>query len=338
MIYRTSILVHLATILILACKLISSFQSFASFEMPSVRKGKYSLLTIAQRVLILDKLKKGTSATLISKEFGIAKSTVSLIKKNELKIRSAFGASSALSNRKKQRKSNFPRTESALHKWFVKQRDQNVPINGNILIEKAKYYCTKFDEGNFKASTGWLDRFKRRHGIRLLAICGEKLSADVPAIAPFVDQLASKIAEMGITKQQIYNADESGLYWQLLPNKTFVHLGEKSAPGFKISKQRVTVLACANATGEHKLTPLVIGKSKKPRCFRNWNNPLLYDNSSSAWMTANIFKDWFFKHFVPTVKTMPQFIRFNPNCTNSFNTGGTILPRKQFATNCASSH
>lgn len=50
---------------------------------------------------------------------------------------------------------------------------------------------------------------------------------------------------------------------------------------------------CANASGPHKLTPLTINKSRSTRCFKNTN----------TWMTANIFKDWFFKNFVLEVKS-----------------------------------
>ena len=33
----------------------------------------------------------------------------------------------------------------------------------------------------------------------------------------------------------------------------------------------LTVLGCTNATGTHKLKPVLIGKSAKPRCFKNVN-------------------------------------------------------------------
>ena len=37
--------------------------------------------------------------------------------------------------------------------------------------------------------------------------------------------------------------------------------------GGKNSKERLTVLLCYNADGSEKLTSIVIGKFKKPRCF-----------------------------------------------------------------------
>ena len=39
--------------------------------------------------------------------------------------------------------------------------------------------------------------------------------------------------------------------------------------GYKKNKKRVTIFACSNASGNLKLKPMVISKSKKPRSFKN---------------------------------------------------------------------
>lgn len=148
------------------------------------------------------------------------------------------------------------------------------------------------------ASNGWFDRFKRRHGIRFLTVSGEKLSADLSHITPFIHRLRGKMQGMGITENQLYNADESALYYRLLPKRTYVAANEKNAPGRKVSRERVTFMLCANADGSHKTKPLVIGKSKNPRCFKGFKNPLLYNHSKKAWMTRLIFKEWFHHDFV----------------------------------------
>ena len=44
---------------------------------------------------------------------------------------------------------------------------------------------------------------------------------------------------------------------------------ERKAPGYKVSKERVTISACANATGEHKLRLTIVGKAKNPRTLKN---------------------------------------------------------------------
>ena len=67
---------------------------------------------------------------------------------------------------------------------------------------------------------------------------------------------------------------------------------------------QITLLACTNATGAHKLKPIVIGKYKKPRDFRNANMealPVCYVGQKNAWMNTDIFESWFHLQFVPTL-------------------------------------
>lgn len=106
---------------------------------------------------------------------------------------------------------------------------------------------------------------------------------------------------MGITDAQLYNADESGLFFRLLPDRTFVAASEKTAPGRKFAKERITFLLCANADGSHKLNPLIIGKSANPRCFKGFKNPLEYASSSKAWMNSQLFFNWFHDSFIKQV-------------------------------------
>ncbi|XP_036347002.1 LOW QUALITY PROTEIN: jerky protein homolog-like [Rhagoletis pomonella] len=107
--------------------------------------------------------------------------------------------------------------------------------------------------------------------------------------------------ELGLSREQLCNADESGLFWKLLPQKTYVSSLEKMAPGAKMEKQRVAFLCCSNATGSHQLKLLVVGHSRKPRCFKGFDCSVHYRHSKSAWMTGAIFKDWFHRSFIPEV-------------------------------------
>ena len=161
----------------------------------------------------------------------------------------------------------------------------------------------------FVASDGWLWRFCRRHGIRQLTLQGEKLSADKPASEEFVTSFRTFVEDNNYTLNQIFNCDETGLYYKLLPNKTLASHFEKRADGRKRQKERVTINACSNASGTIKLPLLLIGKYKKPRCFKNISKdslPLIYDHQSNAWVNTAIFSNWFHRHFVPTVKKKLQ--------------------------------
>lgn len=61
-------------------------------------------------------------------------------------------------------------------------------------------------------------------------------------------------------------------------------------------------MPCVNATGNHKLPLMMIGKSKNPRCFKNVPIPLYYKSSKNAWQTLYLFKEWYTNVFVPEAK------------------------------------
>lgn len=146
---------------------------------------------------------------------------------------------------------------------------------------------------------------KNRHGIRELNIEGEKMSAaSTETVEAFKAKFQEMIERNGLTRDQVYNADETGLNYKALPTKTLASYAEKYAPGFKMQKQRITIMVCANASGNNRIPLLAIGTAKKPRCFKGYNMnalPVSYFAQKSAWMTLNIFTEWFHTVFVPNV-------------------------------------
>ena len=63
----------------------------------------------------------------------------------------------------------------------------------------------------FKASSGWLAKFKARYGICKLCCEGESLSTNSDEIEPFKIRLADVIEEEHYTKHHLFNCDETGL-------------------------------------------------------------------------------------------------------------------------------
>lgn len=121
-------------------------------------------------------------------------------------------------------------------------RSQGVPISGPILSSKALELNQRLnpsDAESFKASSGWLCRFKSRHGIRQLSIQGEKMSADKDCVGDFKKTLSEFIEKEQLTLNQVYNCDETGLYWKALPSKTLASQKEKIAPGYKVCKREL---------------------------------------------------------------------------------------------------
>jgi hypothetical protein len=118
-------------------------------------------------------------------------------------------------------------------------------------------------------------------------LCLAKNSADSDAARKFVEEFTKLISDENLTAEQIYNADETRLFWRCLPRRTLAAGDEDKAFGVKGSKERLTVLACTNAAGAHKLKLTVIGKSARPRALKGVNNfPVHYHANKRAWITS----------------------------------------------------
>ena len=95
------------------------------------------------------------------------------------------------------------------------------------------------------------------------------MSDDFSAVDPFREELQRLIESEGLTRDQIYNADETGLWWHMTPSSSLNVAGKTRAANFKKAKDRVTLLSCTNASGTHRLPLMLINKSQKPRCFKH---------------------------------------------------------------------
>ena len=120
----------------------------------------------------------------------------------------------------------------------------------------------------FRASHGWFDRFKKRTGIHSIVRHGEAASSDQKAAEEFVKKFEELINQEGYIPQQVFNCDETGLFWKKMPRRTYITAEEKKMPGHKPMKDRLTLALCANASGECKVKPLLVYHSENLRAFK----------------------------------------------------------------------
>ena len=255
-------------------------------------KRKHSTYSLEVKYKAIQEVLKGVkSKAKISKDIGVPSNTLSTWINQKDKIISSFEQSDFEPNRVRFRKAKFEDIESALYKWFLGARAHGLPISGAILTTKAQDLAKQLGHSDFKASNGWVQRFQTRHNIVFKKVCGESKSVNTENVHEWYNTVFLDVLQ-NYQPRNIYNADETGIFFKLLPDKTFTFKGD-TAHGMKQSKERLTAMVCANMDGSDKVPLLVIGKSAKPRCFKNQQSiPVDYKANKCAWMTSQIFTEW----------------------------------------------
>jgi Tc5 transposase DNA-binding domain/DDE superfamily endonuclease/CENP-B N-terminal DNA-binding domain len=215
-------------------------------------------------------------------EFQCGETTISDILKESAKWL-AINSDSNKTKNKKNRSPKWPTLDEALALWVQNALVANQDLTGSIIKMKAEYFAMRLEINNFKCSNGWIENFNQRHHLKQFVKQGEAASA------LSAEQLAEerhKLQEIlrPYRLEDIWNGDETGLFWKMRPNKTFA---QGPVAGTKKEKSRVTVFCACNATGTEMLPTIFINRYKTPRSMRGINYnvlPVSYYWNSTAWM------------------------------------------------------
>ena len=230
----------------------------------------------------------------LSEIFQCGKTQISTILKNKEVIRELYESNacdSLCQARKRNRISEYADLNDALYQWYQLCVQRNIYPDGSLLAEKAMTIAERLGHTDFKASNGWLHRWKVRNNIKQRTISGESGDVRSDTDESWRERLP-QILE-GYKPEDVWNVDETGCFWKALPDKG---LGQMKAEckGGKKSKHRVTIAFFVNAAGESESLPVVIWKSQNPRCFKGVKKeslPVRYYSQPKSWMTGDILHD-----------------------------------------------
>ncbi|CAG8561488.1 2996_t:CDS:2, partial [Acaulospora morrowiae] len=155
-------------------------------------------------------------------EFSIEHSTISGIFQNKEKFLQLH-ADAKSSNLKKTRiqMAQFYSLEETLYKWFEGLHSQNISVFQDLLKMKAvELYNKAIKQGT------QFPNFENRYDIHYKTITGESESACLNQIENGIKELQQIIAIFNI--DDVYNKDETGLFFHLGLNKTLVLKGDKA--------------------------------------------------------------------------------------------------------------
>ena len=293
------------------------------------RKGKpYKTYTLAEKEKIVEMIEDGYRTCEIVRVLRVPESSVRNIRRAKTDVKKNIASikkyTCNLKNEKRQevkpravrerseRNHMLLITEHYLVQWLSRRLKEKCSVDGVQIRNTALSYaeiCRKKglkDPPPFTASKGWLQKFKKRCQVKHSSYQGEIASADDVAAKAFVPVAKEIVTEGNYSPEQIFNCDETAIYWRRTPKSTYIPKEMKQAPGLKLAKDKFSVLLTCNATGDCKMKPLVIYKFAKPHSFRNCDMKNLgncyWFHNSTGYMTAALSIQWFDNHFVPDAR------------------------------------
>ncbi|KAG7166442.1 Tigger transposable element-derived protein 1-like 13 [Homarus americanus] len=283
---------------------------------PSGTKPKNTRRSLSYEVkyTIIQELEKGTRQVDLARQHGVNESTIRTIKKDAAKIKEhmKITKSTGASMIKYFHNQVLLKTEKLLVRYLVRQARRNMAVDTRSVKDYARelYIAVARKMGTtepkpFNASSGWLQRFKIRNKITNINIGGEEASADRAAAKEFPPFLREIMEEGQYSDDQVFNMDESGLFWKKLPSKSFVVKNASKIRGRKMQKERITVLFTTNASGTNKLKLSVIHTARKPHAYKTMDMTKLnvhWLTARKAWVFSTLSLSWFDDCFVPDVK------------------------------------
>ncbi|XP_041377825.1 tigger transposable element-derived protein 4-like [Gigantopelta aegis] len=250
------------------------------------KKRKRVELSLSEKVNVIDQLNKKVPQTKVAQQFGVSQAQISRVATNKSKILSLWERSEN-PNRKRQRFGKNTDVESAMKSWLVEARNNNIPLTGIVLKEKAKTLAQTLNKPDFIPTSGWISRWKEKCS---LSTKKPKKVEDLHAAEKWVNEDIPKLLKQ-YSPNDVYTAKETGLYFRATPEGIYVIKSEQKNDK-STEEDKMTALVACNMSGTDKRRLLLIGENKIPSCVTGI--PVDYMLSKRAWITSDIFRQWCF--------------------------------------------
>ena len=168
--------------------------------------------------------------------YKIGKTAAATILKDEKKLREQHEMFCEKA-KKRNRLGKYHKLNETLFEWYKRCSASNIYPNGTMLKEETmaiKEQLNSSDFDDFRASDGWLDRWKTTYSVKERRIIGEAGDVSTETVTSWMDRINELIE--GYSLENFWNMDESGCFFKALPDKGLVEKG-KQAKGGKKSKK-----------------------------------------------------------------------------------------------------
>lgn len=197
--------------------------------MCSRQQKQHVFLPLCDKLKIIEAVNAGKTISSIAKHYNISRTAVGDLKRRKRSIKDVSNLNEiALKRRKVIKRVHNEELERAVIMWYNEKREMGLPLSGPMICEKALFLNDRLNGSEkFKATTGWLDAFKRRYGIKISQ--EEVIFSSGDAAVEVCLEFQQFIKDENYDLSLVFNADESGIFWKSLPNGK-----EENPPGKQI--------------------------------------------------------------------------------------------------------
>ena len=188
-------------------------------------------LTLDEKIKILDVIeKRKMSCREIAEQFKIGKTQAAIAVKNKASLRAEYEnfQGKGLRHLKREKHQKYKAIKTILYKWFKKCEASGIYVSGSLLKEEVmniKDLLNNADLNDFKASEGWLDKWKLSYGIRKKQISGKSFDVSEVTVGSWMERLRELCK--GYQLKDIWNMDENCSLFKALLSKGLAQKGKK---------------------------------------------------------------------------------------------------------------
>jgi len=155
--------------------------------------------------------------------------------------------------------------EDDLQSWVLAMQSKGFPVSREMIHIKGNEVYRELYGGTRsigRLSSGWVNRFMQRHPLLTLrssqVIKRVRADATEEGLREFFNQLTQIIIEFGVTRERIFNMDETGFAQKSKSKKVIAVKGSKNVWSKSVEASfHLTITACVSASG-YVLPPMFI--------------------------------------------------------------------------------
>ncbi|KAI1699595.1 tc5 transposase DNA-binding domain-containing protein [Ditylenchus destructor] len=296
--------------LLMLSKYIITSESEESFE-GSKSSSKRKAYTVEFKLQVVDFAKKSSNHAAANK-YKVDRKCVKRWRKNEVSLCRAKSSSRDGKSKKKLgcgRKVSYEMLDNDLAAWIRQRRKEKKKISRRIIkLQAESMFNPELEGTDFKASTGWLEKFMKRHRFSLrerTTVCQKPPSDYTQKLVDFVMFVAQ--LRKNKSYHHIYAADETPFYLDAIGGKCVDDIGVKEVSVLTTGheKTRITVMLTARDDGR-KLPPFILLPRKRPVpavCDKFKSKLILIWSGDNAWMNNSLVEEYLDKMCEPALMT-----------------------------------